>query len=141
MKTPADHNDAILILKLYELRRESVMRQARDFMLRAEFTTPESVLAVAADFAKQENAYFRQVVSYWEMAASFVNRGILSPELYADNCGEGLVVFGKLQPHLPALREGLSPRFLNETERCVDGYPVIREKFGQIQELLARLAP
>ena len=115
------------------------MRTARDFMIKADFSTPENVLAVAANFEDPNNAYFRQVVSYWEMVGSFVNRGILSPELYADNCGEGLFVFAKLRPHLAALRDKLNPLFLSHTEKAVEGYPVIRDKFGQIEEMIRRL--
>jgi len=100
--TDADHNDAGLILKLYDLRRETVMREARNYMLTTDFSSADAVKALAANFGDPHNAYFRQVVSYWEMAASFVLHGVLSPELFADNCGEGLVVYIKLEPHIQA---------------------------------------
>lgn len=139
MKTEADHNDAQIILKLYELRREAVMREARNFMLGAFDTrTFEPVHLVATSFGSPENAWYRQVTSYWEMAASFVNRGVLSAALFADNCGEGLYIYAKLEAHIPKLRELGSPAFLKQIEKAMADHPVIRERFQVIQAVVKK---
>ena len=72
-----DYQDADLILRLYDLRREAVMRQSRDRLFR-EFH-PKSWEDAAAVIQKPDhplNVCFRQVSSYWEMAAGFVKHGL-----------------------------------------------------------------
>ena len=75
--------EASLILKLYDLRREPVMREARASMVTFSPKSFDDVLALVNAFGTKEQAYFRQVAGYWEMAASLVNRGALNrvPEL------------------------------------------------------------
>ena len=72
LATPAD---AEIILRLYELRTEAVMRQARAWMT-GDFwpETADDFFAVASNPAYPHNAWFRQVTSYWEMAATMVLR-------------------------------------------------------------------
>ena len=85
----ADSRDAELILRLYELRREPVMRQARDDMfVKFHPKSWEDVQAVQKRDHPLNTAY-RMVSSYWEMAASFVKLGSLNVDLFAENCGEG----------------------------------------------------
>lgn len=134
-----DQNDASLILKLYDLRRESVMRQARQFFIAWRPQSSEDVMAIAGDFSKPENAFFRQVVSYWEMAASFVNHGVLHPALFADNCGEGVLVYAMLHPHVGVVREAYAPNFLGQLERVVNEHDAVRAKFEMMKERLARM--
>ena len=136
MRSP-DHNDADLILKLYDLRRETVMRQARNFWGNFQPKKIEEVKALL-DPGHPQNASFRQVTSYWEMAASFVNREILHHDLFADNCGEGLFVYAKLEPFLAELRETYNPTFLAQIEKAVSQHPAIREKLGRIRERLKK---
>lgn len=134
MRAP-DHNDADLILKLYELRRETVMRQARGFWFQFFPKSYEEVKAVM-DPQHPQNAYFRQVTSYWEMASSFVNHHILHPDLFTDNCGEGLYLFAKLEPFLAQIRETMNPAFLGQMGKTIAENPQIREKLGRIRELV-----
>ncbi len=82
MKNQATFDDANLILKLYELRREETLRAGRTWMgTMPAFTSREQWLA-ACPPGSQENAYFRMVTTYWDMAASFVANGILNAELF-----------------------------------------------------------
>ena len=67
--------DAQLVLQLYDLRRESEMRKARNFFLSLFPQTADDVLKVFYAFGSQENAWLRQVISYWDMVASLVLRG------------------------------------------------------------------
>ena len=62
----ATQADAELILKLYDLRRETVMREARNFIFGFMPQTIDDVMAIISDFSAKENAYLRQVVGYWE---------------------------------------------------------------------------
>ena len=67
--------DAEVLMRLYEIRREETLRKARRFMV-FDFRpkTLEELRAVSRDVTAKENAAWRQVLSYWEMAASFVLR-------------------------------------------------------------------
>jgi hypothetical protein len=126
---PPNYEDAVLVLRLYELRREEKLRAAREWF-RARFfpQTFEEVKAVAIG-AGVENTHYRMVVTYWEMAASFVARGILHPELFFDSGGEALFVWAKLGEFVPALRqETQAPRLLANLERAIAMAPWAAER-------------
>ena len=89
--------DADLILKLYDLRREGVCRQARAFFIGWNPTNPEEVKKACSDTKWTDNAYVRQSTSYWEMAFSIANEGAVNETLFAKNCGEGLIFAMKCQ--------------------------------------------
>ena len=65
----------------------------------------------------QENAYLRMVTSYWDMAASFVTKGVLNEELFLENSGEALFVWEKIRTVLPGMRQAnQSPHYLGNLE-------------------------
>lgn len=92
----ASSADAQIILKLYELRTEALMRQARAWVA-GEFwpRTADEYFAVANNPADPHNAFLRQVLSYWEMAAAMVLHGAVSAELFLDCNGEGFFFLAK----------------------------------------------
>jgi hypothetical protein len=106
MPSQATYDDANLILRLYELRRDEKLREARAWFA-SGFVAPEN----AADLLKmlppgsQENTYFRMVIGYWEQACSFVTAGVLNQELFFQSSGELLVVWEKVRGIVPAWRE------------------------------------
>lgn len=119
LATPAD---AEIILKLYELRTEAVMRQARAWVT-GEFwpATAEEYFAVAENPADPHNAWLRQVLTYWEMAAAMVIHGAVSEELFVDCNGEGFFLLAKFAPVLDAIRER-NPGFLVKTAELVNRF-------------------
>jgi len=97
--------DGELILKLYDFRREAVMRQARiDIFSKFVPKSYEDFIAVTKGDHPLNTAY-RMVSSYWEMAGGLAKHGALHLDLFAENCGEGLFMFAKAQPHLDRLRK------------------------------------
>jgi len=104
MANQATYDDANLILRLYDLRREEKIRTARDWFLKNYRAQSLDEAMQIIPMGSQENAYFRMVVSYWEMAASFVTAGVLNKELFFESNGEMLVVWIRLMPILPAFR-------------------------------------
>ncbi len=106
MKNQPTYDDANLILRLYELRREEKLREARKWMATApQFASREEWLSVCP-VGSDENAYYRMVTTYWEMAATFVANGILNRELfYRANNMELLLVWEKVRLILPKMRE------------------------------------
>lgn len=136
----ATSEDAELILRLYELRTEPTMRKARSYIV-GEFW-PQSaadLLTVATGFGSPENAYWRQVISYWEMAASFVLRGALSEELFADSAGELFFMYAKFSPLLPKLRE-VSPTAFSKMEEFVNSSKDYQERVANAMKSIAQLS-
>jgi hypothetical protein len=126
LATPAD---AEIILRLYELRRESVMRQARAWMV-GEFwpRTIEDYSAVADDFSHPHNAHLRQVISYWEMAAALVLHGAVSAELFVDCNGEGLFVLAKFAQILEQIR-AKNPTFMMKTSELISRFSGAQQRY------------
>ena len=126
LATPAD---AEIILKLYELRTETLMRQARAWMT-GEFwpNTAEEFLAVAQNPADPHNAFFRQVTTYWEMAAAMVLHGAVSAELFVDCNGEGFFLLGKFAHILEPIREKM-PTFMNKTSELVNRFTAAAARY------------
>lgn len=125
----ASSADAEIILKLYELRTEAVMRAARAWVL-GEFwpNTAEEFFAVAANPGEPHNAWYRQVATYWEMAAALVLHGALSADLFVDSNGEGFFLLAKFSHILAAIRER-TPGFLAKTSEMVTRFPSAAARF------------
>jgi len=108
--TPADGE---LILKLYDLRREPVMRQARSDMGSKFVPKSWDELAGVLKGDHPLNTAYRMISSYWEMAASLAKHGALHAELLAPNFGEGYMNFAKVQPYLAELRKTAPTAYVN----------------------------
>ena len=140
----ATAEDATLILKLYELRTEETMRKARAFVI-SEFH-PQSfndILALFTDRERPElNAYFRQVTSYWDMAAAMVNHGAINAELFYDSNPEAVAVWAKVSDFINELRSpaAFGPTFLGNLERLVQNQPDGAERVQRMKETFKRLA-
>lgn len=108
-------HSAELILRLYELRREEKMRDARAWFISFFPESVDDVMKAMID--AETSAKYRMVTSYWDMAASFVNRGAIDEEMFMDSAGESVVVFCKVQPFIDDLRTRLgSPRVMKHLE-------------------------
>ena len=139
-KTVATYEDARLILHLYELRREPRLREARDwFTGKFQPKSIEEIRTVGAARGTPENASYRMVTTYWDMAASFVARGILDSELFLESGGEMLVVWAKLEPFISELRQGNS-RLLKNVERVIEGSPSAKERVAELRKRFAAAA-
>jgi hypothetical protein len=126
------HEEAGLILKLYELRREPAMRKARDWYFR-DFN-PESMADINQAMFSENSAYLRMVLSYWDMAAALVNHGAISLELFNDTNGEHLAVFSRIEPFLGEARAAFGPQFLAKLEKLIDATPDGRQKTATARE-------
>lgn len=139
----ATPGDAEIILRLYELRREEVMRKARAWVL-GEFW-PESAddyFAVAMNPADPHNPYVRQVVTYWEMAAALVLHGTVSAELFVDCNAEGFFLMAKFAPILDDIRQR-NPMFMARTSDMVNRFTAAAARYEvalkTVESLRARL--
>jgi len=128
----AIHEESELILKLYELRREETMREARDWF--ASDFNPETMADVEAAFFSAHSGHFRMVVSYWDMAAALVNNGAISLQLFNETNGEQFAVFGKLEPFLKDIRANYGPQFAVNLEKIIDATAGGRERASMMRE-------
>jgi len=124
--------EASLILKLYELRREDTMRKARNWYFQ-EFN-PQSLTDFSNAMFGEHSGYLRMVVSYWDMAAALVNNGAIGLELFNDSNGEHIGVFGKLEPLLGEIRSTYGPHFCAKLEKLVDATPDGRKRVAANRE-------
>lgn len=116
--------DAEVLMRLYELRGEETLRRARRFIV-FDFhpKTLEELRAISRDVKAPENVYWRQTLSYWEMAASFVLRGAVDPDLYLDSTGEGILIYAKFHHfHAETEKESGNP-FMRQTAAMIAKYP------------------
>ena len=135
----ASYHDAELVLKLYDLRREPVMRQARiDVFAKFHPKSYEDVLAVTKP-DHPVNVAYRMVSSYWEMAAGLVKHKTLDLELFAENCAEGLFMFAKVEPHLERIRKEIAPTAYLNMEHVVRESAEARRRLETIRTRLAAM--
>ncbi len=130
---------ANLILKLYDLRREEVMRKARNWFV-MEFH-PESVQDIQAAAMGENSAYYRMVTSYWDMACSFVTNGAIDEQMFNDANGEHMGVFSKIEPFLAEIRQvsGM-PTYMQHLERVVMNMPDAQERMTRFREVIKQAA-
>jgi len=137
--------DAEIILKLYDLRRETVMREARAWVV-GEFwpTTADEYFAVAMNSADPHNPFIRQVLTYWEMAAALVLHGSVSAELFVDCNAEGFLLLAKFAPILDDIRQR-TPGFLSKTSDLIKRYPAAAGRYEatikNVEAMRARRTP
>ncbi len=119
--------DAGLLLRLYELRRDPEMRRARSYMI-SEFSAASwDEIRPHYLTGDEMDRHFRMVTSYWEMVAAFVNRGLLDEELFFDTHGEDLVLWRKVAPIIEGARAHIRPTWLWNLERMAGRHQAWRD--------------
>ncbi|MFZ0313958.1 MAG: hypothetical protein WAL85_14720 [Candidatus Korobacteraceae bacterium] len=131
---------AELILQLYEVRREAVMREARSYV-GGEFlpaSTDELIAIVSA--GGRHSGFVLQVYGYWDMVAAFVRHGALTGELVYDACPEMYFQYAKIQPYLREFRRKMNlPEWMSNIERLVEGSKAGRKRLAVMRKNLAAL--
>ncbi|HWY47617.1 MAG TPA: hypothetical protein VNX70_09555 [Bryobacteraceae bacterium] len=121
MDNQATYDDVNLILKLYELRRDDRLREARKWFGGLKVKTLAELQAACPPGSEQD-ASLRMVTSYWEMAASFITSGVLNQELFQQSGGELLFVWTKIQDVVPEWRKEFNnPKYLANVETVAKG--------------------
>jgi hypothetical protein len=140
--TPATAiQQAELILHLYELRRETVMREARSY-IGGEFlpaSATEFVEIVSA--GGKHTAFVLQVYGYWDMVAAFVEHGALDATLVFNTCQEMYFQYAKIQPYLAEFRKRMNlPEWLISVQRVIESSKASRARLATMQKSLAAMA-
>lgn len=123
--TPAD---AELLLHLYEIRREPELRQARKWLLTEFKATTWAEVKSRYLSHSDEDRWFRMASSYWEMAATFVNRGTVHAELFFDHTGEDIATWERIKHVIPDARADIRPTYLMQFEKLVAAHQAYRTK-------------
>ena len=134
----AKQEEAGLILRLYEMRRDEEFRKARQWF-DTEFnpqSAQEVVELVGGGFS--QSAYFRMVLSYWEMVAGLVNYGAIDTGLIHTTNVEHLRYYAKIEPYLTETREAAGADFLSELEKLVKSAPDYEKRLAGWRELNKR---
>ena len=101
----ATFEDVNLILKLYDLRREDRMRQARAWFAASFKAKSQEDFAALCPPGSEQNASYRMVMTYWEMVASFLTTDVLNAELFYQSGRELLFVWERARDLVPVMRE------------------------------------
>ena len=125
MQTHATYEDANLILKLYDMRREEKLRLAREWFTRHFHCATMAEYNTVCPAGSQENAYARQVITYWEMVASFITSGVLNEHLFFQSGMELLLVWIRVQDLAPEMRAG------NKNQGSWKNLEMVANKFVQ----------
>jgi hypothetical protein len=140
LKEAPDHHDADLILKIYDLRREPVMRESRS-AINSKFwpRSAEEAIAITAN-DHPLNVAFRQTSGYWEMVYGMARHGIIHADFLVENNGEGLFLFARVEPYLADFRQAGSPRSFRNAEwvatNCASGKTLMESYRARIKRVL-----
>jgi hypothetical protein len=126
------HESMIGIMRLYELRREPVLRQAREWFDNFYAESWEEILEL---FKTDDERYFRMGLTYWDMAASFVVHGAIDEQMFSEIVGEHINVYAKVEPFIGDLRGLLkNPTALANLETLVLRTPNAAETMANLRE-------
>jgi hypothetical protein len=132
------HESAGLILKLYNLRREEVMRKARSWFI-GEFH-PASVQDISQVAMSEHSAYYRMVTTYWDMACSFVTNGAIDEQMFNDANAEHVAIYSKIEPFIEEIRAAYTSDYMEHLEKVVMNIPNAKERLATTRERLKLLA-
>ncbi|MGB7436647.1 MAG: hypothetical protein WBQ61_05250 [Candidatus Acidiferrum sp.] len=134
MKQKNRMEQAELILRLYELRRETVMREARGFVGGPFSPKSDEELVEIVSKGGKESGFVLQVYGYWDMVCAFVLHGMLSELLVYDTCQEMYFQYAKIQPYLRGFRKKMNlPEWMQNIEKVVEGSAKGRRRIAAMQ--------
>ncbi len=135
---PTPYESAKLILQIFEMRRESVLREARLWFVR-DFN-PETIDDVKAALAGPHNPHVRMVTGYWDMACSLVVHDAIDRQMFLDANGEIFATFAKMHLLLPEIRQISGPGFAKHLETVVMSAPGIEERLETLRQRFRAMA-
>jgi hypothetical protein len=138
----ATPQDAQVILQLFELRREAEMRKARRWV-EMEFwpRSAQDYIEISMAYGTEPNTWLRMVGGYWEMAASFVNRGALNATLFHDSNFEMYFLYAKFSPFLAEIRKYFEmPELFGQVEQVIQNTPGGRERLTAFRARIEKFA-
>jgi hypothetical protein len=135
------HADAELLLRLYEIRRDPELRRARQWFLKDFQPTGWDEIKARYLTHTDEDRWFRMTISYWEMLATMVNRGVLHDELFFEHTGEDVVTWERCKPWIAGARASIRPSYMHNFEKLVVNHLKFREKLNAATLKASAAAP
>jgi len=138
---------ARLQLKLYDLRREPKLRQARDWYWQNYWADSLDEAMRVAPMGTEAGTFFMMVVSYWDQACAYLNYGLLHEDLFFETSGEFFGVWERLKPSIAEGRKRWSnPLFMANLEKAANRFEAWSEKRapGQIaamRQMMQQMRP
>ena len=126
------YESATLLIRLYELRRETTMREARNWYVRSFH--PSSAEEVLHTLGGPNSGHFRMVTSYWDMACSFVLNGAIDEKMFLDANGEQNVIYAKIEPFIEQYRAAVSRTAMVSLEALVMKAPDARARMAMLRD-------
>lgn len=132
------YESATLLIRLYELRRETTMREARNWYVRS--FNPGSVDVVLQVLGGPNSGHFRMVTTYWDMACSFVLNGAIDEKMFLDANSEQNVVFAKIEPYIKEYRAATGPSAMVNLEAQVMKIPDATARMALLRDRFRAMA-
>ena len=83
---------------------------------------------VSRDTKSEYNPYWRQAISFWEMATSLVLRGAIDSDLFLDSSLEGILLYAKFHHfHAETEKQSGNP-FMGKTADLIAKYPTAQAR-------------
>jgi len=122
-ETKPTHEQAQLLLQLYEQRRETRLRAARDWVFSNYFpSSMEESMRIAAP-GTENGTLLMMVCGYWDQACALLNHGLLHEDLFFETTGEFFGAWERIRPVIPEGRKMFSnPGFLLHLEKAATRY-------------------
>lgn len=124
----ANQQDATLILELYKLRTEPAMRESRAIFGKWTPSSYDDIRTMQRPGSRENDAW-RQVISYWEMAAQFVLSGALDAELFLETNGENFFLYSKLAPFFEEYAKNTGQPFMPKLTRLIESNAAYQERY------------
>src|ERR1700735_5123422 len=119
MDTKPTYEQGKLQLKIYDLRREPKLRQARDWFFKNYFVENMDDFKKVAPMGTEQGAFAMMVLTYWDQACAYLNYGLLHEDLFFETSGEFFGVWERVKPIIPEGRKMFSnPGFLANLEKA-----------------------
>jgi len=119
----ATYEQGNLQIKLFDLRREAKLRQARDWFQKNYIANSFQEAMKVAPMGTEAGAFFMMVVSYWEQVAAYLNHGLLHEDLLFETTGEFFFVWERVKPSIAEGRKVFSnPQFVSNLEKMAAKY-------------------
>jgi hypothetical protein len=123
MMAKPTHEQAELQLKIFDLRREARLRQARDWFNQNFFPKSLDEAMRIAPMGTEAGTSFMMVVSYWDQTCAYLNHGVLHEDLFFETNGEFFFIWERVKPTIEEGRQRFSnPLFLANLEKAAIRY-------------------
>ena len=138
LKEHPDHHDAELVLRVYELRREPVMRESRHAINTKFWPKSWEDVQEVMKLDHPLNAAFRQTSTYWEMVYAMARHGVVHADFLLESNGEGLLLFARIKPFLARYREATNPLSFRNAEWIATSCEMGRLRMAAFDARVAR---